>query len=122
MDYLSFIDEIDKIWNEKDNSKIAAHYSLSRSTLPALINLHREWKVSFQALNEERDILELELNHYKSDKDLSSLVDCEKSKSSLLEKVSILEDELYKRDDEIDRLKEELYRLQNSSIFKKIVG
>jgi len=122
MDYLTFIDDIDKIWSEKTNSKICRDYSMNRSVLPALIKLHREWDNVFNLQTEELNKLDLELNHYKSNKDLFNNVELEKKLNELRNVVTELQEECYQKDKEIRVLKQENYNLHNSSIFKKLVG
>jgi len=122
MDYLAFVDDIEKVWTEKDNSKIAQTYSLNRSVLPALIKLYREWRKSYDDLVNEADKLELELNHYKSNKDLFNNIELEKKLKELRKVVIELQKENEKYRKEVIFLKEDNYNLRNSSLFKKLVG
>lgn len=122
MDYLAFISDIEKVWTEKTNSKIAQTYSLNRSVLPALIKLHREWRKTFDDLENDVAKLELELNHYKSDKNLFNNVELEKKLKELKKVVIELQEENEKYCKEVKLLKEDNYTLRNSSIFKKLVG
>jgi len=122
MDYLTFIDDIDKIWSEEDNSKICRDYSMNRSVLPALMKLHREWTYSFDQLSNERDEIELQLNHFKSDVDLSNYVNLQKELNDLRKELNDLKQDKEEYRKEIVILKQDNYNLRNSSIFKKIIG
>lgn len=122
MDYLTFVDDIEKIWTEKDNSKIAQTYSLNRSVLPALIKLHREWTYTFQQQSDDYDKLELELNHYKSNKDLFNNVELEKKLKELRKVVEELQEENYNLSKNNKILDDKFRELENSSLIKKILG
>jgi len=122
MDYLAFLDDIDKIWTEKSNSNISRDYSMNRSVLPALIKLHREWSVSFNLECKKYDALELELNYYKKNKDLVSNVELEKKLDELKNVVADLQEQNYQSDNTIRVLKDENYRLQHKTLFQKLVG
>jgi len=122
MDYLTFIDDIDKIWTEQNNSKICREYSMNRSVLPALIKLNREWNTVFNSQTEDLNKLDLELNHYKSSKDLSNYVELEKKLDDLNENIIELREENMKYRDEITILERKNSDLQNSSFLKKLVG
>lgn len=122
MDFLEFVDDIDKIWTPEDNSKIAQTYSLNRSVVPALIKLHREWKEAFDSRSEEVQKLELELNHFKSNQNLSNVVELEKKVKELKKVVIELQEEIEEYRKKIKHLKDENYTLRNSSFLKKLVG
>ncbi len=122
MDYLTFIDDIEKIWTEKTNSKIAQTYSMNRSVLPALINLHRQWKDVFDLETSNYDKLELELNHYKSNQNLSTNVELEKKVRELRKIVEEIQEENYNLETKIKVLEKENFDLRHSSIFRKLVG
>ena len=122
MDYLSFISEIDKIWTEQTNSKIAQKYSMNRSVLPALINLHRQWQKSFDLEVSNYDKLELELNHFKSNQNLSSNVELEKKNRELKKVVEEIQEKNYSLEKKIIVLQSQNSDLRNKSLFKKLVG
>ena len=122
MDYLTFVNDIEKIWTEQTNSKIAKTYSLNRSVLPALIKLHREWQYVYDEQSKDYDNLELELNHYKSNSDLKNNVELEKKLNELRKVVIELQDENEEYRKKVKNLEENNYNLRNSSIFKKLLG
>lgn len=122
MDYLTFIDDIDKIWTEEKNSKLAQKYSMNRSVLPALINLHREWTSIFDSQSNKLSKLELELNHYKNNDNLVQNVELEKKVKELKKVVAELQEESYKNDKKIRILESQNSDLQNRTIFQKLVG
>jgi len=122
MDYLAFISDIDEIWTEQTNSKIAQKYSMNRSVLPALINLHRQWKEFFDLETSNYNRLELELNHFKSNQNLSSNVELEKKNRELKKVVEEIQEENYNLEKKIRVLESKNNDLQNKSLFKKIVG
>jgi len=122
MDYLAFLDDIDKIWTEERNSKIARDYSMNRSVLPALIKLHREWTDVFNRQSEDYDALELELNFYKNNKDLVSNVELSKKIEELKNVVTELQEENYQYEKKIRVLEDENYHLKHKTLFQKLVG
>lgn len=122
MDYLTFIEDIQKIWTEKDNSKICRDYSLNRSVLPALLKLNKEWKIVFDDVCNEVDNLQLELNHYRSNKNNVDNVEKDKKIIELQKVVIELQNENEEYRKEVRNLKDDNYNLRNSSLFKKLVG
>ena len=122
MDYLAFISDVEKIWTEKTNSKIAQTYSMNRSVLPALINLYREMDKIFNLQSNNVESLELELNHYKSNQNLSTNVELEKKVSELRKIVEEIQEENYNSETKIKVLEKENFDLRHSSIFRKLVG
>jgi len=122
MDYLTFVDDIEKIWTEQTNSKIAKTYSLNRSVLPALIKLHRDWQYVYNEQSKDYDTLELELNHYKSNADLKNIVNLEKKLKELKKVVIELQEENEEYRKKVKILEEKNFDLLNSSFIKKLVG
>lgn len=122
MDYLSFVSDIEKVWTEKDNSKICQTYSLNRSVLPALINLYRDWEHVYNRLSEDYEKLDLELNHYRANKNNIDNVEKDKKIIELQKVVIELQEENEEYRKEVRNLKEDNYNLRNSSLLKKLVG
>jgi len=129
MDYLSFIQDISKIWTEKENAKISKKYSLNRAVLPALIHLNNEWQIVFDIECKNYDNLELELNHYKSNPNLVEQVELSKIIDNRDKVIFDNQKEIDKKDLEIRKLKKQIDflsqkvdYLSNQTLLEKVFG
>lgn len=103
-DFLGFVDKISQVWKPENNRQLSLEYGLNKAVLPSLVKLNRSWNDIFDRVSNRCDDLELQLNHYKS-------ADIDK----LIEKNTLLSDELKKLKDRLKRYKDDIIELEQKN-------
>lgn len=103
-EYTEFINKISQVWKPENNRELSLEFGLNRSVLPSLVKLDRLWSATYEDLLNRCDEYELQLNHYKSQ-------DIDK----LLEKNTLLSDELKKLKDRLKMFKDDIIELEQKN-------
>ena len=103
-DYFEFVNKISQVWKPENNRQLSLEYGLNKAVLPCLVKLNRSWSDTFDRVSNRCDDLELQLNHYKS-------ADIDK----LIEKNTLLSDELKKLKDRLKRYKDDIIELEQKN-------
>ena len=65
MAFPELVEEISKFWTDENNSKLAKQFSLSRSSLPALVLLSRHYSDIITSINYDREALQNEVKQFQ---------------------------------------------------------
>lgn len=117
-DYLSFIGDISKQWNYKNNNEISYEFGLDKGTLPALIRLNREWQNLFNSVKQDKEETEVLLKKLSSELQVLKNTDYEQKVRDLQNQVLELKQQLKEVENEYISFRDECSVNTKKSFFK----
>jgi uncharacterized protein (DUF342 family) len=117
-DYLSFIGDISKQWNYKNNNEISYEFGLDKGTLPALIRLNREWQNLFNSVKQDKEETEVLLKKLSSELQVLKNTDYEQLVRDLQNQVLELKQQLKEVENEYISFRDECSVNTKKSFFK----